>query len=363
MNKLNLVSNIDTICILLNVQEYEERANKILNMLEEEKDYAKKIVTSNKTYKHYIKVGNINFELLTNGTKGYSYILQNSAYKIYLAKYEPTLQGYTPIQIRISSEYLWSYGISKAWSIIYHWVEENFGEISEEKVSRVDLCTHVANVDFITDYEKSYKGDFKKSQVFKTNNVINAITFGSRQSKNIYCRIYNKSLELKEKRHKTWFKDIWESNNIDTENVWNIEFEIKSELLRRFNLNTVNDVIWYTKDLWEFCTKKWIVKVDRTNKRVERCETNSDWEKIQNAFPYLTNAGLIDREKQINMDADVLIPTIAGFVTSYSARRDINSIEKAINEIGNKILKYFERKNTCFKYEVKEKNKMLRERK
>ena len=287
MDNLKLVSNIDTICVLLDIENYEENSDKILKMLETEKEKARQMVVLNPTYNHYIKIGDIKFELLTSGTKGYSFILQNSAYKIYIAKYKSKVLNFTPIQIRISSEFLWAYGLDMTWSYIYDFITENFGSIFHEKVCRLDLCTHVSNVDFVTDCEKIYKGNFKKSQIFKSNNEISAITFGSRQNKNIYCRIYNKTLEIIEKKHKSWFFAIWNKYNLDIQNVWNVEFEIKSKLFKKFNIQTVKDVLEHTRDLWEFCTKEWLVKVNRTNSRIERCKTNEQWLEIQNAFQYL----------------------------------------------------------------------------
>ncbi len=359
MSDLKFISNIDTICILLDIENYEEIAQDTLELLEIEKEKTKKQLISNSLYKNYIKVGNMNFEILSVGTKGYSYILQNSAYKIYVSKYLPKLRAFAPIQIRISSEYLWSAGINETWSIIYNWVVENFGNVIREKVCRLDLCTHVSNIEFTTNFENTYKGQYKKCQIFRTNDKINAITFGSRQNKNIYCRIYNKTLEIQEKKHKNWFYDIWKNNNMSTDNVWNIEFEIKSEFLNKFNIITVNDVLLHIKDLWEFCTTKWLIKIDNTNTRKERCKTNSDWEKIQNAFFYLPNTGLIARNKQLNMDADILIPTIAGFIISYATKKQLKTLEETINKIGNEMIKYLDNKSTSFRYEINKKSLSL----
>ena len=156
MSDIRLISNIDTICILVDIENYEENSKEILKILENEKEEAKKILVYDTTHKHFIKIGDMTFELLTSGTKGYSYIIQNTAYKIYIAKYKAKLEAFAPIQIRISSEALWSLGLDTTWGYIYNLISENFGNVSKEKVCRLDLCTNVSNMDFITDYEKSY---------------------------------------------------------------------------------------------------------------------------------------------------------------------------------------------------------------
>lgn len=361
MENKKFISNIDTICVLLDIENYETQSIKILNILEKEKEEAKKALIYDPTHKHFVTIGDMTFELLTSGTKGYSFILQNTAYRIYISKYKSHLKSFAPIQVRISSEYLWSYGLDTTWSYIYNLIAENFGNIFNEKVCRLDICTHVSGIDFITDYETTYKGAFKKSQIYKTNREISAITFGSRQNKNIYCRIYNKTLEIYEKKHKNWFIDIWKTRGLNPQNVWNVEFEIKSKLFKKFNIETVKDVMQHSRDLWEFCTKDWLIKVDRNHTRIERCKTNTDWIKLQNSFDYLPYLGLVEREKQIETDANILIPNIVGFITSYSARKNILDIDITLDKIKLEMTKYLEKKNSSFLLEVNNKSLKLRD--
>ena len=349
---MNYISNIDTICILVDIDNYTEGTKSVLEYLEQEKEKAKLYVLDNASYKHLIELNNMNFHLSTNGKKGYAYLLKNNGFEIDIAQYKSKLKNFMPIQIRISSEYLWAYGLSDSWSTIYNWLVETFGNIINEKVFRLDLCCHVSNIDLIKDYEISYKGDFKKRQTFYTGTNKNSITFGSRKSNNIYCRIYNKSLEIQEMKHKTWFYEIWKNNSLEINNVWNIEFEIKSEFLRQFNIFTINDVITHLQDLWNFCTKKWLIKVDRTNKRIDRCSINLDWLEIQNAYNKFNSVGLIKREKQIETDANVLLPNIVGSITSYSAKKRNIDINKALSNLSIDIRKYLYNKSTSFENEV-----------
>ncbi len=356
---MNYISNIDTIYILIDIEDYEENNKKLLEYLSQEKEIAKLNAISNASYKHMININNMTFEILNTGTKGYSYILHNSGYQINIAQYKSKLENFSPLQIRISSEYLWAYGLSDAWSMIYNWIVETFGNVISEKVCRLDLCTHVSDVDLITNHEISYKGNFKKRETFYTGKNISAITFGRRTGKNIYCRIYNKSLEIQEKKQKTWFYGIWKNNNINIKNVWNIEFEIKSELLRSYSINTVHDVLEHLQDLWLFCTNKWLVKVDRTNTRIERCITNNDWLELQKAYINFNSKGMVKREKQIELDAIILIPNIVGNITSYSARKGRINIDEAFSNLYRDTKKYLSNKETSFEKEVSNKRLIL----
>lgn len=356
---MNYISNVDTIYILIDVENYEENNKQLLEYLFKEKENAKLNSINNASYKHMININNISFELLNTGKKGYAYILHNNGYQIDIAQYKSKLKSFCPLQIRISSEYLWAYGLSNSWSMIYNWLVETFGNIISEKVCRIDLCSHISDIDLITDYDISYKGNFKKRETFYNGRNINAITFGKRQSKNIYCRIYNKSLEIQEKKQKTWFYEIWKKNNMNIKNVWNIEFEIKSEFLRHFNINTVNDILEHLQDLWLFCTNKWLIKIDRTNERIERCNINSNWLEIQKAYNNFNTNGLIEKQKQVELDALILIPNIVGNITSYSARIGNSNIDDAFSKLYKDTQKYLYNKKTSFEEEVQNKKLIL----
>lgn len=350
---MKYITNVDTICVLVDIQSYEENVQELIEYLEKEKNIAK--LADNTNYKHIINIGNMNFQIFNNGTKGYSYILHNSDYQINIAQFRSKLKNFYPLQVRISSELLWSIGITEAWNEIYKWIEDNFGKIIDTKVYRIDLCLHTSDVDFITDYEKVYKGRFKKYLTNYNGSNINAICFGTRKGKNIYCRIYNKTLEIRETNSKSWFNEIWKNNNINVENVWNLEFELKSEFLRELRLNTIEDVCSSLSNLWRYCTEQWIVKVDKIHTRIERCPINKQWQEIQNAYNEFNATPFIKREKQISMEAEILLPNIVGSITSYSARIKNSNMDEIFSILCKSTKKYLANKNSSFEEEVNSK--------
>lgn len=79
---LDYLSNVDTICILIDIQDYENSAKNVLEYLQVEKEKALLAATSNANYNHLITLNDLSFQLLTNGTKGYSFILHNESYEV-----------------------------------------------------------------------------------------------------------------------------------------------------------------------------------------------------------------------------------------------------------------------------------------
>lgn len=356
---IKFVSNIDTICILVDIENYEEENIEVMKFLMENKEEAKKIASENSQGKHFITFNDIVFQILPNSCQGYAFILKNNSYELKISQYKSKIKSFYPIQVRISAETLWSEGIYKSWAIIYNWITETFGNIADNKVCRLDICTHISDIDFITNYDTVYKGKYKKTQIFHTGRNINCLCFGSRKGKNIYCRIYNKTLEVQETKKKNWFKEIWQKNGLNIDNVWNVEFEIKSELLRKYNLCSVLDIINSLKDIWQYCTQEWLVKIDRINERVERCPINKSWLEIQHCYDNFKSKELIERDKQNEIEAETLIPNIVGNITSYSARKNNLEINDAFAELLKNTMKYLAKKRTSFETEVSKKQKIM----
>ncbi len=350
---MKFISNIDTLYFLVDIENYEKECQDILDFLTKEKNVAQYKYQEKKLL-HLIDISNIQFYINYSGTRGYEFILRNDYFELCIAKYHSKIVGFKPIKIRISSEALWSLGFLKSYEIIKNWIIETFGNIASEAVYRIDLCNH-SNIDFTTNYENCYKGNFKKQNITYSGKDINAICFGSRNNKLIYCRIYNKSLEIAETKKKMWFKEIWQNHNLDVENVWNLEFEIKSEFLRSKCLVTVQDVYEHLQDLWRYCTENWLVKINADNSRKTRCSINSNWLELQNAFHEFQSKGLISNNSINAANASSLVPTIAGFITSYSANKNITSMSKALTAYEIEARRYFKLKNTTFAEVVEQK--------
>ena len=352
---MNCIPNIDTLYFLVDITNYETTCENLLNNLKKEKEIALYKFQANKSI-HTIEINNMKFQINHSGTRGYEFIIRNDYFELCIAKYRSPIAGFKPIKIRISSEALWSIGFIQSYETIKNWINLSFGQITSENVYRIDLCNH-SNTDYTSNHEKNYKGNFKKQNITYSGNNINAICFGSRNNKLIYCRIYNKTLEILETKRKSWFYEIWKNSNLNIENVWNLEFEIKSEFLRSKNLITVYDVYEHLQDLWRYCTENWLVKINTDNSRKTRCSINPDWLEIQNAFNDFKSNGLIDNMSISTCNASLLIPELSGFITTYSANKKIKDINSALELIKNDTQHYLKSKNTTFSEVVN--NKIL----
>ena len=85
---INYISNIDTICILVNIENYEENCRKLIQHLLESRERAKVNDKDNLQHKELLTINDITFQILPNSCKGYACILRNDDYELKISQYK-----------------------------------------------------------------------------------------------------------------------------------------------------------------------------------------------------------------------------------------------------------------------------------
>lgn len=355
------IPNIDTVIVTIDIENYDQSAYKLLKKLEQLKNRAKLLVKENSVEIVPIRLGNMTFQVFPNGSRHHAYILHNDLYEIKLAQYRSKSGDSYPVYVKIKSACLWNMGFLNAWETVTKLINENIGKIKANKISRMDLCCHTDEIDFTETDINTFSGRFRSDEIYRSDRKLSGFTFGSGSNKKVFCRIYDKTMEVKQKRQKLWFYDIWERAGIKNKKIWNIEFQIERKFFKEHEIETVEQAFDRLKPIWEYCTKEWIVKKDLVNSRIERCPVNEKWRQIQEAFSRLESEPLIEREKQLERDAEVLIPAIMGYLTTYSARKEIKDLGDSIIAVINSGIQYLERlKKSSFDREVEKKMALLK---
>jgi hypothetical protein len=334
---------IDTLCGSIDIKDYNNCISKYLSILEDKKNEAKAIASKCRSDKPTIIINNETFQVLPNGTKNYAYILHNSNYEVNIAQVRSSNEDFYPISIKIKSEYLWSKGHIESWNHILNWVNSSIGLIKGNKIKRLDLCCHTDEIQILENDFDTFKGRFHKDEIFRDMRIPSGMSFGSRKSNTVFCRIYDKTLEINQKNQKLWFKEIWIDKGLNPEKVWNIEFQLDRTFFKENSIESVEEAFKKLKSIWRYCTEEWIVKVDLSRTRKERCPTNSKWKVIQKAFNKFKGESLIKREKQLSSDAFALVPGTIGNITSFAALLGNDDIETVLNRLltdGEEYLKY-----------------------
>ena len=353
-----MIPMIDYMSFSVEVQGYSEKIQEYAESLERMKLLAKEYSTNKSNDKALITIGDKTFEVLANGANGYAYILHSSEYEVKLAQFRSKNPQFYPVKIRVYAESLWSKGPEVAFQEIYEWVAATFGAIIDNKVSRLDLCCHTDELEISYATIGGFKGLFRQKNIREFNRTVSGVEFGSRGGK-IYGRIYNKSLEIQQKRVKLWFYDIWKDKGLEREPVWNVEFELRREFFTDYKINSVEDAFAHLRSIWKRCTGEWVVLTDNDRSRIENSTVSAVWEAISASFDQYVSKPLIKREKQLSVDADALIPATVGNITTVAARLGENNIKAALAIIQEKGEKYLKRKAATYTEKIDEKISLL----
>lgn len=334
-----LISNIDSFFFSLDFEDYTLGNKDLLEKLADSKEEAKidrlKEVTVN--------FGGRKFKILPNGSRFHSYILHNDNLEIKLARHRSKSRNNFPVSIRLKSLYLWEKGFLNAYMETIDFIENTIkGEIIADKISRADLCCHTDELFPCPDL-KLWRGNFRKVELFTFNRAITGFSFGTFAEKNVMCRIYDKTLEIKSS-NKTWFNEIWKKENMNINNVWNVEFQVGRKFFKDHNIDNCQDFILKMRGIWEKLTKSWINYIENDDSNISRCSIRQEWKNIQNAYLNYCLQEPIKREEQKNYDAEKLIPLLVGVLTSYGACKQNIVLDRVIEDFKKDVDKYLKEK-------------------
>lgn len=64
--------------------------------------------------------------------------------------------------------------------------------------------------------------------------------------------------------------------------MWRLEFQLKRIVLKQMSVNTVDELIEYSNDIWRYCTQEWLrLALEDTNKNITRWKTHPLWTAIE----------------------------------------------------------------------------------
>lgn len=345
-----MISNIDTLIISFDFDRYGLLIKDYIDYFDLSKNASAENDAKILSQNEHVTFMGMDFEILGNGTKGYSYLLHSDQLEIKIAKFRSGNKNTYPIIVRFKAELLWAKGLNS-----YHWLMDKIhrylGEPFDERISRVDFACHIDGLGFTTADIDRFVGRHRKDSLHRKDRKVQTIYIGSRSTQKIMMRIYNKSQMVLEEKTKEWFFNVWNNHNMMLNNVWNIEFELHRAFLRELKLadgthgiRTFIDLTDNLRQIWQYLTQSWVRHVNlESSKRRERCKASEFWKQVQNGFIEYDMNGYIEREVIILANQNSLMPGLVGYVTSYCAKSNIHDIDSAMYHIGMQIPLYLKK--------------------
>jgi len=173
--------------------------------------------------------------------------------------------------------------------------------------------------------------------------VFSGFTFGSRRSKSMLARLYDKSLEISKKGGTYWY-DIWGPSWEPDETVWRIEFEFHRSFLRKFGITTLGEAFQSVGGLWKYATNDWLsLRIPTLDETHSRWPVNSAWRAVQDSSMACRSISL-ERVQETRRD-DALhrtIPQLNGWLARTGALLGLENVEEVIDVLPD-IVEMYER--------------------
>ena len=288
---------------------------------------------------------------IASARKIYAFVLYNDDVTIKIAR-KLSNGVYPEIFVEFRSRLLMG-GLNDAYWIIREWIGQ-WAVISAEKVSRADLATDFQG-DLSIDMQNVVmrpRNNATHSEEYREGRRITGYTFGSGD---ILLRAYDKTHEI-EKRGKQYMKAEWEKQGWDQiSSVWRVEYQLRREILKEFQIETFQNLLDISPDMWNYLTKDWfsIRQPSETDTTRSRWMLSEDWQTIHESFKSFGQLTGVVREKIKQVSIEKLVPQMAGLLTSFSALCQVDKIN--LTDVMRSITRHYRKKGKTIQGVIEDK--------
>jgi hypothetical protein len=286
-----------------------------------------------------VKLGDHLFEVKDKGKGRYAFVLQDNAFHVAISRGEALPVGY----VQVGSEFLAYAGPEEAEKRA-RFVLASLGLVRDgETVSRADLF-----VDFIApialDAWPTQAWITRAAQVMQwwVNGKPSGWTVG--QGGDISARLYDKTLEIRTSSRAAYNYILWADRGWNGEQVYRLEVQLRRAVLKELGINTVTELVANQQRLWRYFTQDWLrLALPSADNNRSRWATDPLWLALSDAPITLPEGGRLKRFRFERLPEDErLLRPIAGFLTSFMAKRKIRDPRIAFLEVATDLRRYYD---------------------
>ena len=205
----------------------------------DELEYRKQLAKEREDTKAIIELGGERLQVKGSGAYPYRYVLVNKDFSLALAE-----RMHPSLKVQFFSEALWRDGAQALHNRIMLWAKAlGVTVLKPEQIIRADWAFdfELKTIDFTEDH---FVTRAKKNSKWRDGQTVQTFSFGTGDT---VLRVYDKVAEIENASSKAWFYDLWGAK----ENVWRVEFQIRSERLKAAAIKTLIDLEDLQGDLLE----------------------------------------------------------------------------------------------------------------
>ena len=203
-----------------------------------------------------VNIGGHLFEVSGHGKQRFPYMLADNCFHIQIKS--RTANRIPLVHAQISSEYLASVGWEKAEADL-HIIANTLGsETGDAQISRIDLFVDFTCPDFNADFDQA-SWVTRAEGVAKYYKRPHFSGWAIGQGGDISSRMYDKTLEVIQKSHKTWLYELWEAAGWNgTDKVLRQEFQLRRAALKELEVTTTDGLMIDQASLWRYLSTEWL---------------------------------------------------------------------------------------------------------
>jgi hypothetical protein len=330
-NREQIIGSEDTVTLSLYVH-WEE---KMFKALSECFDEMKEAAQAGNHEKDYIELSAKSYLFSATGYKSgtgagpmYRWKMECDGVKISIANQPIPQNGIPNAIVNIGSLYLMKNGgLLQGWPGIKGMVEAFCGKIELVKISRLDGCIDLVDVD-VAEYVSRFENNYyisraQKGGVFNHGKRKTGFKLGTGKQ----IRVYDKRQEVEHQPEKMLILVQTRWGGRLPEYATRVEFQIGSEDLRILGIATLDDYEQKRYSLFEYLTHEWFRMTDAapTQNNHSRLATSGVWEIVQGAFKNWTGKRIASLKFTPDKlpDQSHLSKQAIGCIDSMIALRDI----------------------------------------
>ena len=283
-----------------------------------------------------VEVGGSHWRLAGHGWGKYRFCLDNVRGRVGLtdSHHLPT------VRIQPRAELLHAIGPADTVLMMTEPLEAALGPLTWS-VSRVDVHSDWQGLSLHRSMSERFVSRALARTIYEAGNLCTGFTFGVRTGGGIYARLYDKVAEINLTGNDYWF-DVWGERYDPNRGVHRLEFQWGREALRSMQLNTPEDVLAATGDLWKYGTSKWLTLRNPTGDETKsRWPIAPEWADIQNSSLKHDLLGVARLKEGSRKGAlRLLMPFLTGCASSAAVHLGTEGVSDTLEALGPAIQRY-----------------------
>lgn len=213
------------------------------------------------------------------------------------------------------------------------WFQETFDRVVAPLrvgVPRVDLFADWQGWVPRADDRLNFVTRARRRVTHEESEQLTGFEFGRRKT-GLTARIYDKTADIAKKRTEYWY-EIWDPSRDPSEPVWRVEFEFGRRVLDQFGIDSPEEAVSGSSDLWKYATESWLsLRAPGSDTTRSRWATDARWQQVANATLSTVPLGL-ERITALTVESSLAwwAPRLVGALSACGALLDAKDLARTL---------------------------------